>query len=116
MSLVFFVLSFSFIAQSIELSTESFYFCSYKTATLVKNRTIRTHYFPEDNKCAVFYSVKGIDKIIASGKWISFCETKAKQTAENLQEKLWECKKHEKEVKVFYPIEEKSVKNAQPES
>ena len=116
MRLFFFILSFSFTAQSIELNTESFYFCSYKTATQVKSRTIRIHYFPEDKKCAVFYSVKGIDKMIASGKWMSFCETKAKQIAENLKEKLWECKIQEKEVKVFYPIEESSLKETQPES
>ena len=100
-------MSFSFFVQSLELNTESFYFCSYKTAIEVKSQTIRIHYFPEEKKCAVFHTVKGKDTLIASGRWLSFCETKAHQTVENLQKELWKCESYKKTVKVFYPFKQK---------
>ena len=110
--ILFFLISLSFSAQSLELETKNFYFCSYKTATLVKNRTVRIHYFPEEKKCAVFYTIKGIDQIIASGRWLSFCETKANQVVENLQKELWKCKSNSQTVKVFYPFnQEESASN-----
>ena len=96
---------FPFSVQALELDSQSFYICFYKTATQIKSRTIRTHYFPEEKKCAVFYTVKGADKIIASGRWQTFCETKAKEIAENLEKELWKCKFQKSDVKVFYPFE-----------
>ncbi|MCZ0931853.1 MAG: hypothetical protein OXJ52_01705 [Oligoflexia bacterium] len=110
--ILLFLISLSFSVQSLELDTKSFYFCAYKTATQVKNRTVRIHYFPEEKKCAVFYTVKGTDKIIASGRWLAFCKTKADQLVENLQKELWKCKFSNQEVKVFYPLDqEKSLPN-----
>ena len=99
------LMSFSFFAQSLELDTKNFYFCSYKTAIQVKNRTIRVHYFPEEKKCAVFYAIAGNDKLVASGRWLAFCNTKAQQIVENLQKELWKCKAHNQPIKVFYPFE-----------
>ena len=107
--ILLFLISLSFSVQALELDTKSFYFCSYKTATQIKSRTVRVHYFPEEKKCAVFYAVKGKDKIIASGRWLSFCETKANQTVENLQKELWKCSPQK--IKVFYPLEKKLNKN-----
>ena len=104
-----FLFSLSFSVQALELDTKSFYVCAYKTATQVKNRTIRIHYFPEEKKCAVFYTVKGTDKVIASGRWLSFCETKAKKLAENIEKALWKCKFYKQSIKVFYPFEQEKA-------
>ena len=66
------------------------------------------HYFPEEKKCAVFYNVKGKDKLIASGRWLTFCETKMNDIIKNLEKSLWKCEKGS--VKVFYPFEEEKDK------
>ena len=99
------LLNLPFYAQSLELESQNFYICSYKTATQIKSRSLRTHYFPKENKCAVFYTVKGEDKIIASGRWKTFCETKTKEVVENLEKERWSCKSQKEAVKVFYPFE-----------
>ena len=109
-----FLFSLSLPIQALELDTKNFYVCSYKTATQVKNRTLRIHYFPEEKKCAVFYTIKGVDKVIASGKWLAFCETKAKELAENLEQSLWKCKSYKETVQVFYPFEQEKTKPADP--
>ena len=102
----FFLISWPASVQALDLDTKSFYFCSYKTAKQVKSRTLRTHYFPKEKKCAVFYTVKGADKLIASGRWLAFCESKATKIIENLEKALWECKKQK--VQVFYPLKIKT--------
>ena len=88
-------------AQALELNTDSFHFCSRKTAKGVLIRSLRIHQV--ENKCAVFYTDKGIDERIASGRWLSFCENKAKQVIENLQKGAWTCKK-QSSVVFFYPF------------
>ncbi len=85
-----------------EITAESFFFCQHKKATAVEARTVRIHQFPEKNKCAVIYSVKGRDQVISKGRWLSFCEKKAEQTAANLQKGLWKCDRQDKQVQVFY--------------
>ena len=101
--------SLSFSVQALELNSQSFYICTYKTATQIKNRNVRIHYFPEEKKCAVFYTIKGIDKIIASGRWLPFCKTKGKELVENLEKALWKCKFSKESVKVFYPFKEQKT-------
>ena len=104
-----FLISLSASVQALELDTKAFYFCTYKTATQVKNRAIRIHYFPQEKKCAVFYTVKGLDQMVASGRWLSFCETKANELAENLEKGLWKCKFYNQAIKVFYPFEQEKA-------
>ena len=100
--MIFFLLLFNFgCSQALELESLSFYNCSKKTATQIESRNIRIYQFPKENKCAVFYSVKGRDKIISSGKWLRFCEKKANQVIANLKKWLWNCKK-QSGVQVFY--------------
>lgn len=97
--------------QASELETKEFFFCLQKKARAVESRTVRIHQFPEENKCIVVYSVYGQDQMISQGSWFSFCEKKAKQVITNLQEGLWDCKKHSNQVKVFYSFS--SAKNDQ---
>ena len=103
--ILLFLTGLSFSVQALELGAKDFYFCSYKTATQVKSRTIRIHYFPAEKKCAVFYTVKGKDKLMASGRWLAFCKNKADKLVENLKEGLWKCELNSQTTKVFYPFE-----------
>ena len=41
-------------------------------ATAVESRTVRIHQFPEENKCAVIYSVEGQDQMISQGPMVFF--------------------------------------------
>ena len=105
--MIFFLLLFNFgYSQALELKSLNFYNCLKKTATQIESRNIRIHQFPKENKCAVFYSVKGRDKIISRGKWLRFCEKKADQVISNLKKGLWDCKK-QSGVQVFYPTPKK---------
>ena len=81
-----------------------------RTATAVESRTVRIHQFPEENKCAVIYSIEGQDQVISQGPWFSFCEKKAEQVIANLQKGLWKCKKQQEPVKVFYSFASPLVK------
>ena len=102
-SLLFVLISLSaFSPQALELETQEFFFCFQNTATTVEARTIRIHSFPEENKCAVVYSIEGQDQMISSGRWLRFCEKKAQRVIDNLQKGLWKCKKQRQKVKVFY--------------
>ena len=107
--MIFFLIfwSFSFFpiqkAQAQELKSSDFYICIKKTATEVQSRNLRIHQFEKEGKCAVFYSVKGKDRVLSSGKWLRFCKKKLTQTIENLEKGLWDCKK-KPEVQVFYSL------------
>ena len=90
-------------AQAKELKSSDFYICIKKTAVEVQSRNLRIHEFEKDQKCAVFYSVKGKDQVLSSGKWLRFCKKKLKQVIANLEKGLWDCKK-KPEVEVFYPL------------
>ena len=93
--------------QAFELRATDFFFCTYKKATNMEARTIRIHQFPEENKCAVVYSVNGKDNMLSYGRWLAFCKNKAEQVAENLQKSLWQCTKQEKTVTVVYSFSKK---------
>ena len=94
----------AFPLQSLEIEAQSFFFCQHKKATAVESRTVRIHQFPEENKCAVIYSVKGQDQMIYQGRWLSFCKKKAKQVIAKLQEGLWKCQQQDELVQVFYSV------------
>jgi len=86
-----------------ELESSDFHLCIKKTATEIQNRTLRIHYFQDEKRCFLFYSVKGKDELIAQGKWLRFCKKKLEQTIKNLEKGLWECKNNSK-VKVLYSL------------
>ena len=98
----------SISGQALELEAKDFFFCIYKKATNVEARTIRIHQFPEENKCAVVYSVNGKDNMVSYGRWLSFCKSKMEQVAANLTKRLWQCEKQEKPVPVFYSFSKKA--------
>ena len=102
-SLLFILINLSATSlQAWELETQEFFFCFQNTATAVETRTVRVHSFPEENKCAVVYSIDGQDQMISAGRWLSFCKKKAQRVIDNLHKGLWKCKKQHQEVKVFY--------------
>lgn len=103
-SLFFVTGLFAFPLQAMELETKEFFVCFQKKATEVESRTVRIHQFPEKNKCAVIYSVDGQDQMVSQGRWLTFCEKKAKQVAANLQKGLWKCEQQKNKVKVFYSV------------
>ncbi|MBC6414964.1 MAG: hypothetical protein GDA46_01015 [Bdellovibrionales bacterium] len=106
---MFFLLVLYFgYSQALEVNSSDFYLCLHKTATEVKSRNIRIQKSQKDNKCSVFYSVNGQDKIISSGKWMNFCKKKVQQVITNLKKGLWECKKQNK-IQIFYPFQEKNI-------
>ena len=94
---------FSFQAGwALELPVKNYFFCLRQKAIAVESRTIRVQEFPEkENFCAVIYSVKGQDKIVAQGRWLAFCEKAAKKLKTRLQQNLWKCNQKTK-VQVFY--------------
>ena len=111
MILLLMLLSFSFPSQKAqaasqelkELKSTDFYICIKKTAIEVQSRNLRIHQFEKEERCVVFYSVKGKDQVISSGKWLRFCKKKLAQTIENLEKGLWNCKK-KPEVQVLYSL------------
>lgn len=97
--------------QALEMEAKEFFFCVYKKATNMEARTIRIHQFPEENKCAVVYSVNGKDNMVSYGRWLSFCKSKMDQVSSNLQKSLWQCEKQENPVTVFYSFSKKPVQD-----
>ena len=52
------------------------------------------------------------DRIISQGGWLSFCERKAKQVVDELQEQgLWKCESQHNQVKIFYAFPESTVED-----
>lgn len=100
--LILLLSSSAFPLQSLEIEARSFFFCQHKRATAIESRTVRIHQFPEENKCAVIYSVQGQDQMLSHGRWLSFCKKKARQVVDNLQEGLWKCEQQDDLVQVFY--------------
>ena len=101
-SLFFIFVLFVSPLQALELPAKDFFVCLQKTAAKIKSRTVRVHQFPNENKCAVVYSVKGKDQMVFYGGWLSFCEKKAKQVVSNLEKGLWQCTNQKNQVEVFY--------------
>ena len=100
-----FLIIFPFLPlQAEELPAKDFFFCLHRKARTVEARTVRVHQFFKEKKCAVIYSVEGQDKVLSSGRWLAFCEKKAREVVNNLQKGLWKCTEQQKDkIQVFYP-------------
>lgn len=98
---LFVCFSLPLLSLAVELEAQSFFFCFQRTATGLQSRTVRVHQFPSEDKCAVFYSIKGQDRVLSLGRWLVFCNNKARQVVDNLEKGLWKCRE-QKGAPVFY--------------
>lgn len=93
--------NYKFYKQTIELVTNEFIFCSYKTAKVIKARVLRVQKFPDIKKCAVISSALGKDTILYQNPWLSLCKKQAQKIQLNLEADLWSCKKFKNNLMIL---------------
>ena len=84
------------------LTTSSFLLCLQKRATGFAVRTLRLHYFPEENLHALIYTQQGHEEIKCRGRWQRICVKTLNRIRTELEKGLWKCEDFSP-VKVFYP-------------
>ena len=84
------------------LTTTSFLLCLQKRATGFAVRTLRLHYFPEENLHALIYTQQGREEIKCRGRWRRVCMKAFNRIKVDLEKGLWKCEDFSP-VKVFYP-------------
>lgn len=100
-STLFIISILSIHTFAIEVPTEEFSVCVYKSASGLISRSLYVHKFQDELACMTVYRKGKVDQVVASGKWFGFCQKVRKDIEKNLENKFWTCKQLE-DVNVFY--------------